>query len=67
MIATEAQNAGVNISIFIDVNVGMNRTGILPKDVMVLYKFCLLQKGIVIKGLHAYDGHIYSSDLTQRE
>lgn len=66
MIAGEAHHANVEVSVFIDVNVGMNRTGILPKDVMTLFEFCLQQEGIIIKGLHAYDGHIYTSDLTQR-
>jgi D-serine deaminase-like pyridoxal phosphate-dependent protein len=67
MIAVEAQKAKVDIAVFIDVNIGMNRTGVLPKDVIALYEFCTMQKGIVVRGLHAYDGHIYSSDLAQRK
>jgi D-threonine aldolase len=68
MIAEEAKKENLNINVFIDVNIGMNRTGILPAGVMALYHQCNeLLEGIYIKGLHAYDGHIYEPDLTKRK
>ncbi len=66
MISAEAEKASVNITVFIDVNIGMNRTGVLPLNVLELYEFCSKQSGITLRGLHAYDGHINISDLTQR-
>lgn len=57
----------VKIHIFIDVNVGMNRTGIIPKDAFTLIeKIKNNFKNLVIKGLHAYDGHIRDFDLNVR-
>ncbi|MDQ6609190.1 MAG: D-TA family PLP-dependent enzyme [Bacteroidota bacterium] len=55
------------VSVFIDLNVGQNRTGILPEKAVKLYKACKLLHGINIVGLHAYDGHIYDSDFEVRK
>ncbi len=55
------------IDVFIDLNVGMNRTGILPEDAWTLFKQILPLKNIKIVGLHAYDGHIRDTDLSQRQ
>jgi D-threonine aldolase len=54
------------IPIYIDLNVGMNRTGILPENSLLLYEKCQKLKGIDIIGLHAYDGHIHDTDLAVR-
>ena len=49
--------------VFIDVNIGMNRTGILPGEAaMRLYTACTSMSGITTVGLHAYDGHINDPD-----
>lgn len=66
MISASAEKTDVIITVFIDVNIGMNRTGILPEGVLDLYKACSLLKNIVVKGIHAYDGHIYTHNLQQR-
>ena len=58
---------GLVANIFIDLNVGMNRTGIVPGDAAFqLYKKCALLPGLRVKGLHAYDGHIHTPDLQLR-
>ncbi|MDQ2862765.1 MAG: D-TA family PLP-dependent enzyme [Bacteroidota bacterium] len=58
---------GLELSIYIDLNVGMNRTGIVPgNDVIELYKYCSELKNIVPVGLHAYDGHIRAKDFQER-
>ena len=52
--------AAVNatISVYIDLNIGQNRTGIAPGEKAIeLYKYCAQTKGLSIAGLHAYDGH----------
>lgn len=60
--------AGLQISVYIDLNTGMNRTGIVPGDeALELYKFCSTAAGITIKGLHAYDGDIRDIDFVERK
>ncbi len=54
------------LQVYIDVNVGMNRTGIEPEHVPALYTSILCYRNIIVKGLHVYDGHIDEPDLTQR-
>jgi D-threonine aldolase len=55
------------ISVFIDLNVGMNRSGVLPSAAMTLYEQVKSLPAIHIKGIHAYDGHIHDTDLTLRK
>jgi len=57
----------VSFDIYLDLNVGMNRTGIKPGEAALeLYKVCGKMKGIQAVGLHAYDGHIRDPDINQR-
>ena len=55
------------IRVFIDLNTGMNRTGIQPQEAVPLIKYAKDLKGIQIVGLHAYDGHIRDADLATRQ
>lgn len=57
---------GDTLFVYIDLNVGMNRTGISPKNALLLYQKCQNLKGIEVIGLHAYDGHIHDTDLGVR-
>ena len=62
-----SQNA-LSVSVFIDLNVGMNRTGILPgKNAIELFNHCKNLKGISVTGLHAYDGHIREIDFESKK
>ncbi len=54
------------VQVYIDLNIGMNRTGVLPEKAFALYKECLALKGIEVAGLHAYDGHIYDTNIAIR-
>jgi D-serine deaminase-like pyridoxal phosphate-dependent protein len=66
-IAEGALENQIEIRVYIDLNVGMSRTGITPGDQAVeLYKQCGLLNGINPVGLHAYDGHIISKNFQQR-
>ncbi len=57
----------IRIAIYIDLNVGMNRTGIPPGNAAIeLYKACENAPGVNIKGLHVYDGHIRTTDIVER-
>lgn len=67
-ISAVAKQYQQTIRVFIDVNVGMNRTGIKPgKEALTLYLEATRAKGIEIAGLHVYDGHIREADLSQRK
>jgi len=66
-IADAAIENDIEIPVYIDLNVGMNRTGVEPgDDAIELYKTCANTKGIKPIGLHAYDGHIRTPDIKQR-
>lgn len=54
------------IAVYIDLNVGMNRTGIAPEDAFGLFDDCKRLTGISIVGLHAYDGHLRDTDFDAR-
>jgi D-threonine aldolase len=62
---TAAKNNLV-IDVYVDLNIGMNRTGIYPEDALDLYQVCSVLPGIDVKGLHAYDGHIHDEDIGKR-
>lgn len=56
------------VPVYIDLNVGMNRTGISPEQKAVdLYQHCESLKGIEVTGLHAYDGHIRDVDFEKKK
>ncbi len=58
----------LTVNIFIDLNVGQNRTGIVPGDeALDLYIYCASLKNIKPIGLHAYDGHIRDVDFDARK
>jgi D-serine deaminase-like pyridoxal phosphate-dependent protein len=66
-ISVEALAKGLQILVYIDLNVGMNRTGIVPGEKAVeLYLTANNLKGIRPVGLHAYDGHIHEPELDVR-
>lgn len=54
------------IEVYIDVNVGMNRTGIMPENVPALGKKISQCNALKLKGLHIYDGHIEDADVEVR-
>ncbi|MEP7251396.1 MAG: D-TA family PLP-dependent enzyme [Ginsengibacter sp.] len=66
-LACIATNNDLEIAIYLDLNVGMNRTGIAPgREAIDLYLQCSELDGILPAGLHAYDGHIRSTDINER-
>lgn len=67
-IAAIFAEAGLIIPVFLDLNVGMNRTGIIPgPEALHLYRACDQLTGIRPIGLHAYDGHLRDPDFTRRK
>ena len=55
----------IAIDLFIDVNVGMNRTGIDPKLAAVLYN-AVNSSAHKFRGWHCYDGHIRTHSVSER-
>ncbi|MBX2924115.1 MAG: D-TA family PLP-dependent enzyme [Chitinophagaceae bacterium] len=66
-IAEKASTHNMVIDVYIDLNTGMNRTGIPASKAMPLIDELRLLEGIRLVGLHAYDGHIRAIDLAARK
>lgn len=57
----------VVIPVYIDLNVGMNRTGIVPGQAAIdLFESIRKMSGLIMLGFHAYDGHINDVDYEIR-
>ncbi|MHA8060724.1 D-TA family PLP-dependent enzyme [Aquirufa beregesia] len=61
------QDNAHSIDVFIDLNVGMNRTGIIPGQAASLIHQIKSLPALKISGLHAYDGHIRDVNLEDRK
>jgi len=64
---TLCQLHNVKADIYIDLNVGMNRTGIVPEQITPLLETLEEHTSLQLIGVHAYDGHIHDRDLALRE
>lgn len=56
----------LSIHVFIDINAGMNRTGITPSEAVSLFSKIVKHPALHFAGLHAYDGHIVTADAAIR-
>lgn len=62
------RQADLGLDVFVDLNTGMNRTGIRPGPAVVgLYQKLVNSDVLRPRGLHAYDGHIRQSDPDARK
>ena len=62
-----AKIKSTRIALWIDINNGMNRTGISPgNEAELLYKQAYQENSIDLRGIHVYDGHIHNEDLSER-
>jgi D-threonine aldolase len=70
-IAEELSDLGnaekIVFSVYIDLNIGQNRTGIVPNQAINLIKQIQKLPNLAILGIHAYDGHIYEVDYETRK
>lgn len=57
----------LTLDVFIDLNTGMNRTGIQPAAAPDLLNRLQNLPALHVAGLHAYDGHIHDADETVRK
>jgi D-threonine aldolase len=60
--------SGLRVNVYLDVNVGMNRTGIPPgEEALHVYNAAAQLPGIHMAGLHAYDGQIRQPDFETKK
>ena len=50
--------ADLSTGVYVDLNMGMNRTGIMPSKALALIQHIQTLPNLTLRGLHAYDGHI---------
>ena len=62
-----AQAQGMCVNVLLDVNVGMDRTGMPLENVIGFYRKAAVLPGVKIRGLHCYDGHIHDHELSARQ
>lgn len=59
---------GLRMPVYLDIDVGMHRSGMAPDAAAVaLYAACLRLEGVLPVGLHAYDGHHRHPDVAERK
>jgi D-threonine aldolase len=67
-ISRTAVAENVVLPLYVDINVGMNRSGILPGPAALqLYRELCKAPGVQPAGLHGYDGHLRAADQKHLE
>lgn len=67
-LSAAAVEKGIVLEVYIDLNVGMGRTGIATGDAAwTLYELLTTLAGLRFVGLHAYDGHVKEIDPLLRQ
>ena len=67
-LSDKARKTGLETHIWLDINNGMNRTGVTPGEKATrLYERILDSPMLNAEGLHVYDGHIHEQDFSLRK
>ena len=62
-----AASLKIKVSLWLDINNGMDRSGIEPgKKALELYQSIHKNPNLLAKGFHVYDGHIHDSNIDER-
>ncbi len=61
------RNNNLSIGVYLDMNVGMNRTGIVPERAPELAEKIKGLENLALAGVHLYDGHLRDVDFSERE
>tara|TARA_B100000780_G_scaffold134101_1_gene94033 strand:+ start:995 stop:2098 length:1104 start_codon:yes stop_codon:yes gene_type:complete len=61
-----AYSEHIELSLWVDINNGMNRTGVIPEKAADLYLKIEENSNLQVRGLHVYDGHIRPLNLSKR-
>jgi D-serine deaminase-like pyridoxal phosphate-dependent protein len=63
-----ARKTGLKTHVWLDINVGMNRTGVIPGEKAIrLFNRIVDSPMLIADGLHVYDGHIHEPDFSKRK
>ena len=62
-----ALSAGVEVELLLDVNMGMDRTGVPTEKAAALYRRAAKMPGVRICGFHCYDGNRHEADMAERQ
>jgi D-serine deaminase-like pyridoxal phosphate-dependent protein len=66
-VASAAAGTGAHACLWLDVNSGMNRTGVAPgAEAGRLYRLIHRTERLAAGGVHVYDGHIHESNVAAR-
>ncbi|SKA97096.1 D-serine deaminase, pyridoxal phosphate-dependent [Prosthecobacter debontii] len=67
-LAAAAQQNQVTLGVFLELDCGMGRTGILPSNEAAVFLAHVIKDTpkLLFRGLHAYDGHIHDPELETR-
>ncbi len=66
LLAEAARSAGLAVNALLDVNDGLNRTGVSTKAAGGLYRRAAAMPGLRMRGMHVYDGHRHEQALNER-
>ena len=67
VLSAAASGAGVSLPVFLDLDVGQQRTGIAPGPAAAeLYASIHRTAGLTAAGFHVYDGHLHQVDVAER-
>ncbi len=66
-LSAEAEKTGTRVNVLVDVDTGMHRTGVSMDTLEAFYERSAALKGIALKGMHCYDGHLHDSDFAARK
>jgi D-threonine aldolase len=66
-LAHAASEAGLTLDLYLDIDCGQHRTGVVPGPKAVeLYRLIADSPGLRSAGLHVYDGHVHETGLAAR-
>jgi D-serine deaminase-like pyridoxal phosphate-dependent protein len=66
-LSRQAEKTGTRMAVLVDVDLGMHRTGIPVDALEAFYEKCASLPGIILSGLHCYDGHLHQEDPLERK
>jgi D-serine deaminase-like pyridoxal phosphate-dependent protein len=68
LISARAHQLNLIADVWLDINNGMNRTGVAPGPLASrLFRLITQLPGLSAAGLHVYDGHLHEADYSVRE
>ena len=65
-LSASALEVDVSVQFLLDINCGMNRTGVAGTSAGRLYRVAAHLPAIVVRGMHVYDGHRHETAMNER-